>query len=163
MMLATIVCNAETLSSSVVKFGNGITYVDIIGDGTPAMVVAARRENFNAHGFDVVSIYVQVAPLSDGPEWNLIPITVDGDEKLTLTIGGGADCVLHDFRLLRDTSKRASVLVIANRELGDSFASSEPVTFTYFELKKNTEGDPGSPSYYFEKSKVTKRRQAIAM
>jgi len=48
--------------------------------------------------------------------------------------------------------------VVANRELGDSFASSEPVTFTYFDLKKNTEGDPGEPLYYFKKSKVTKAK-----
>jgi len=65
MLLATTACNAEMVSSSVVKFGNGITHVDILGDGTPAMVVADRRENFNAHSFDVVSLYVQVDPFSD--------------------------------------------------------------------------------------------------
>ncbi len=49
---------AESPSAKLVKLGNGINSVDFTGDGIPDLVVMGRSDNFNAHGFDVVSFYI---------------------------------------------------------------------------------------------------------
>jgi hypothetical protein len=42
---------------SVVKLGYGANRVDFNNDGLEDLVVLARRENFNAHGFDIASFF----------------------------------------------------------------------------------------------------------
>jgi len=71
-------------------------------------------------------------------------------EHLTLSASGGADCRLHDFRLLAATATADAMLILADRELGESFASPTQVSFRFFTLKKNSDGVPGRPVYYFE-------------
>jgi hypothetical protein len=141
----------------MVKFENGINHVDIVGDGTPSLIVSGHRENFNAHSFEVVSFYIK-AELRDAEQWLIVPIMntngQDFDEKLELNVGGGADCLLHDFRLLVRQGDAPPMLVVAKRDKGD-FVSREPVTFSYYTLVHNTDGNPGSVPYVFELSRVT--------
>lgn len=99
----------ETEGYVVAPLGNGINRINL--DGKEAMAIIGARENFNAHGFDVVTFYVR-----DENEWHLVPIfgsrdDKDGGERDSLTVSGGADCVLHDFRLLVTKRGRPEMIV----------------------------------------------------
>ena len=148
-------------AADIVKIGNGITEVDFTGNGVPDLIVSGHRENYNAHSFDVVSFYV---PIQDNPSkaktWNIIPIMASGSEKWQVTVGGGADCVLHDFRLLAGHGKDSATLILADRDLGESFASPAKVTFTYYSLIRHSGNSPGLPPYSFEQSRIENAKVA---
>ena len=132
---------------SVIKIGNGITKVDFVGNGVPDLIISGHRENFNAHSFEVVSFYIPVEN-----NWNIVPIFENDKEKLQITVSGGADCLLHDFRLIKSDPKKSATLIIADREMGDSYADQATVVFTYYTLVRREE--VGSPHYGFEKSRT---------
>ena len=85
---------------------------------------------------------------------------VKGSEALTVTISGGADCVMHDFRLLISTQHKPSLLVLADREMGETFVDEEHVTFKTYTLTQNIETVPGPPTFYFglTDQRVAKRK-----
>jgi CYTH domain-containing protein len=136
------------------QIANGVTRIRLAAD-SPAMAVKGHRENGNAHSFEVVNFYIQV----DG-EWNLVPLFGKKMEKerYELTISGGADCVLHDFRLLQPAAGKSARLVLAEREFGETFADTMPVTFTFYELKERGD-DPLGPNYWFEAVSTKKSAQ----
>jgi hypothetical protein len=51
------------------------------------------------------------------------------------------------------------VLILADRELGNSFIDIEKVTFRLYRLVRSTDGIPGRPAYYFD---LTETRAAKA-
>jgi hypothetical protein len=88
------------------------------------------------------------------PELKIIPIKQEGrDDLLRFRTGGGADCVLEDYRLFADPANHSSVLIIATREFGEHFADEQMVAFEYFKLARNLEGLPGAPALYFKSEK----------
>jgi hypothetical protein len=136
---------ALLLAAAPQRIANGITKIRLTA-GAPAMAVKGHRENGNAHSFEVVSFYIRVED-----EWNLVSVfEKNGDESLVETIGGGADCLLHDFRLLRPARGRNARLVIARREFGDNYADTKTVTFTFYELKTLGDDGPLGPNYWFQ-------------
>ncbi|ULU26566.1 carbapenem self-resistance protein CarG family protein [Dyella terrae] len=125
-------------------------------------VVLASRENFNAHGFTLATFYLRDKG-DDGKEaWSLVPVFEkqkgEENERYGVTISGGADCVLHDMRLLSGGKSQPALLIIANREFGQSYADDAPVHFDYYELTENEEGLPGHPAFYFRATRSTKAR-----
>jgi len=157
---AAVKAGGVDAAGRVIPLSNGLNVLSLTAAPMPAQAFLAHRDNANAHGFDVLTIYIE-APTWPGskPQWQLVPVFDARDEKrqgvprgehLTLNVSGGADCLLHDVRLLAPTANADATLILADRELGDSFASPAPVTFRFFELKKNSEGMPGRPVYYFE-------------
>ena len=131
---------------------NGLNYLDFTGDKVNDLVVVGHRENFNAHSFEVISLYTHAAVIEGTPAiWQIVPIFKrDGKEVLQIIVSGGADCALRDFRLL----PKSRTLIIAERDLGDSFGESHTVTFTRFKLVdtmvENESGEPGRPAFSFE-------------
>lgn len=121
--------------------------------GHDVLIFRAWRENYNAHGFDVVALYMKGDRASVDAAWNLLPVFGDfGDalkERYEVTVSGGADCVLNDFRLLRSSDGRSAILIMAHRDLGASFADPAVVHFDYYTLAKNEDGTPGHPAFYF--------------
>ncbi len=160
----TILCispmsRAESPSARLIKLGNGVNSVDFTGDGVPDLIVMGHRDNFNAHDFNVVSFYIYVDDKDmNVKEWDIVPVVTKKDEHLEVTVGGGADCILHDFRLLAGSGKTSASLILADRELKNGYGESETVKFTYFSLETNSEGIPGFPRYYFEQSRVVKSK-----
>jgi carbapenem resistance CarG-like protein len=144
---------AELSGYSVVKIPYGVTNADWTGDGGNDVSVLGRRENFNAHGFDVLTLYVS-GSLSEGaePVLNLVPLFDGEKERFEVTVAGGADCVLHDFRLLRGQKANDVLLVLADREPGESFAAEAEVKFATYALRVNQAHDVGRPLVYFEKT-----------
>jgi hypothetical protein len=144
---------------TVVKLHRGINHVDLGVTGQHATVVVGHRDNFNAHSFDVTTVYLS----ADSPAADLRVVGVWDDEKesIYLTTSGGADCLLHDFRLLRSLNGAPPALVVADRPLrqGDTFASNAPVTFKFYVLMHNDMGLPGEPAYWF---KLVETRDARA-
>jgi hypothetical protein len=125
--------------------GNGITQLDLLGDGTPSMMVVGKRENFNAHSFDVISLYVRV-----DHQLEIVPFFDAGKEQDQLTSSGGADCLLHDFRFFRRKPRAPLELVVADRDYGDSFVDVRPVTFRRYALIRNVDSEPGAPTWSFQ-------------
>jgi len=145
---------------STVPLIYGVNLVNFAGDGVAGMAVLGRRENFNAHGSDVLTLYLKPAPTQYGPnDWQLVTLFDGEEEKLTLGAGGGADCVLHDFRLVRKSVHDQVRLLIADRDLGEGYADSALVHFKSYELRRNSEETVGRPVYYFElvNDKVSKK------
>ena len=120
--------------------------------GVSLIVVRAERLNYNAHDFSVYSFYAHddgdgdagagalllAVPLFDGPETPAVE---------SVTTQDGADCMLHDMRLL-DNGNQAR-LVIAQRDFGQSYADAAPVHFDVYRFEHNTDGVPGFLPYDF--------------
>jgi hypothetical protein len=156
--VATSAVAADGGGLKVLPVNNGVNQLTLLGE--PAMAVRAWRENYNAHGFDVVSFYVRDKAAGEKAFWNLVPMfgqvaKADISEHLEITVGGGADCVLHDFRLLRSDDDKRVMLVIAQRDMGDSFADAAPVHFTWYDLTKNEDEAPGEPWLYFRQTRTS--------
>lgn len=136
-----------------------------IDKGKDIVALRARRDNFNAHGFDVVSFYL-VSKNGGKREFDIIPIFVEGrkgrEERRDITVGGGADGNLDDFRVLAAQGKQPARLVLAHREFGDSYADPGIVHFTYYELTRNEMEVPGEPGLYFQQKGKTDSRQKYA-
>jgi hypothetical protein len=64
----------------------------------------------------------------------------------------GADCILRDIRVLRPKGQvKAPVqLVTAERDFGQTYVDSMPVTFTIYRFVADTPNFAGSPPYYFQ-------------
>jgi hypothetical protein len=159
LMLLTGPDNATSLDScTVVRLHYGVNRVDFNNDGVEDLVVLARRENFNAHDFDVVTFY------SNGPrdrqgDLGIVSMFDKNKEELTLEVSGGADCLLHDFRLVKPKRGNQPLLIVAARTWSESFYEKNTVTFSYFKLERNSSGEPGRPALYFNLYEV---RQAKA-
>ena len=130
---------------------NGVNRVALLAGAPAGMAVLAHRENFNAHGFDVLTLYQPMPSVRGEPaSWQIVPAFDAQGEHLTLAASGGADCLLRDFRLLQPVGHSGATLIIAERALGDSYASPAPVTFRFYRLRRNDAGEVGRPGLYFE-------------
>lgn len=154
---------------TLVPLQNGINSVDLDADGKPEVVVVGQRENFNAHGFSVTTIYLKTAAQEgEQPQLHIVPLLQRDEDKeeeekrerLTLETRGGAECLLHDFRLLIDRPRKRAVVVTGDRDLGKGFGDARPVVFRYYALARNKEGIPGWPVVYFESYKTTRTTKA---
>lgn len=144
-VVAPQVGNTADPTQAPLPLRNGENRVDFTGDGRPDLVVLAHRENFNAHCFDVASFFVRDERPVEGTLLSIVPIFTDEGEKLAVTTSRGADCVLHDFRLLPEQ------LVVADRAPGSSFMDPGKVTFDFYALRQSHEGTPGELPIRFEK------------
>jgi hypothetical protein len=143
----------------VVGLRNGINEIDINGDGLKDLIVIGWRDNFNAHGFDIVTFYMQFKrDVGPKDKWHLVPFVPESGvtDKNYFTTAMGADCILSDLRVIRPRSpKKAPVtIVIGVRDFGESYADKASVTFVVYELRYNKEGSPGNPLFYFQKTKT---------
>lgn len=140
---------------TVVKLSYGTNRVDFNNDGKEDLVVLARRENFNAHGFDVVSFYSEQPKDGNKPKiLGIISIFDKDKEKSILEVSGGADCLLYDFRLLKPKNGNQTLLIFAARKLSEGYYEENTVTFSYYKLENNSSGDIGHPFTYFKLSEV---------
>jgi len=157
LTLFAMAVHAEPAMGQVVKLANGATMIDINGLKLQAML--AHRENYNAHSFDIFSLMAKdVVFTGQAATWQAVTF-FDGDkEHYQLTSSGGADCLLHDFRLLK--RGKSLTIVQADRELGDSYADKAKVTFSFYELRKNAQYDVGRPLYYFERVRTQTATQS---
>ena len=148
----------------LIPLHHGMNSVNLDGAGLMATIVIARRDNFNAHSFLVTTIYSSLKTgEGEEPELRIIPVMREGNganEELYLRTDGGADCVLHDFRLLADAAHQSTVLIIAARAFGETLADEQPVTFERFRLTRNSEGEVGAPALYFKFEKRWKSAKA---
>jgi carbapenem resistance CarG-like protein len=136
----------------VVQLSDGINHIDLNADGIPDVVVLAWRDNGNAHGFDVFTFYL--AHSAHPPimrAWLAVPLSDSAsNENEFYRTTMGADCILSDIRLLRSTKPKDPVqLVTADREFGETYVDSMPVTFTVYRFVTDTEHVPSAP-YYFQ-------------
>lgn len=135
-----------------VSLSNGFNQVKL--GGHEATVIVAERENYNAHGFSVATIYMKgPSDRQDRTVLNIVlafPRDSGEPEILQLSTSGGADCVLHDYRLLTSERSKEAWLVIARRDYGQSYVDHAPVHFDVYRLQENKDGLFGRPPVYFE-------------
>lgn len=120
--------------------------------GKDVLAIRAWRENFNAHGFDTVTLFV-----NDGGLWQVMPVMYppskgakgDTDERIEIGASGGADCQLRDFRLVQPAGGKGARLIVGDRDFGESFADDATVHFDYYDLTENTDENVGFPRFYF--------------
>jgi hypothetical protein len=154
----------------LVKLHNGVNSVDVNSDGHADTIVVAWRENYNAHGFEATTIYIQepASPAERDPKDTLHIVPIESPEtkkgkhlrsELILRSAGGADGRLQDFRLFIDATHHAAVLITATRRFGESYADSQPVTFEYFKLTRNEDGIPGWATFRFQSYKKEKSKK----
>jgi hypothetical protein len=154
----TVCAHAWAAHASTVPLHYGSNQLSFGPDTGAGMAVLAYRDNFNAHGFDVLTMYIKPAAASDSGDWQLVSIFDGGKEALLLTSGGGADCTLHDFRLVREAAGKPLRLIVARRDPGASYADAAVVHFSHYALRHNGGGEVGFPLYYFalERESVAK-------
>lgn len=131
----------------------GISHMHLTGNKQPDTIIKAWRENYNAHGFFVLTFLNAVTGNSNDSPLNIITIQ-DGENgphanDTSISTSQGADCVLTDYRLLKQG--KHIFLVKAARAYGDSYVSAEKVTFSFYRMQRNREGTPGQPEYAFVK------------
>jgi hypothetical protein len=146
------VYGATYRNAQVIPLHNGFNTITL--GGHPATLVLAWRENYNAHGFAVATMYARGLEQSGGQSiWQLVPVFqregVTPDELGTLTASGGADCLLHSFRLFTLPHDARTWLAIAQREMGETYGDSMPVHFDIYRTVQNDDGDVGSPPLSF--------------
>jgi hypothetical protein len=133
---------------TAVKLHRGINDVDLGVTGQHATLIVGHRANWNAHSFDVTTIYLSGGSPVAGLE--IVGVWDDQKESLYLTTSGGADCLLRGA---------PPAVVVADRQLRESFAEDSPVTFKFYVLMHNDIGLPGEPTYWF---KLVETRNAKA-
>ncbi|HWU77168.1 MAG TPA: hypothetical protein VN043_11755 [Rhodanobacter sp.] len=143
----------------VIEVANGPNRIDIDGDGRKDLVFSAHRSNFNAHDFEHLTFYMQdhagaVEARATSPEkplWNVVPFfTSKGPEFVAFDTIEGADCWLRDMVLLRDSGGSVTA-VVADREMGTSYAAKAHMLLSVYQLMHNPEGLVGSPPVYFQR------------
>jgi hypothetical protein len=157
LTLASMSRNARAGDAAVIPLAYGSNLINFGADGEAGMAVLGHRDNGNAHGFDVLTLYLKRA--HEGA-WQIVSVFDGEKEQLTLTAAGGADCVLHDFRLIRTAPHDSAELVVADRDAGASFADAAPVRFKFYQLRRSSQGDVGRPLYFFELVRRTVSRTA---
>jgi hypothetical protein len=130
----------------------------------PATVVLAWRENYDAHGFAVATIYAQgLGQPDEQATWQVVPMFqrqgVTPGELDALTANGGADCLLHDFRLFTLPHDARTWLAIARREMGQSYLDHMPVHFDVYRLVQDNDGEVGAPplSFHYDHSALSRQ------
>jgi hypothetical protein len=112
---------------SFLSIQNGISHIDITGDGKPETLIKAWRENFNAHGFYTIQF------LQNEKNNNLSVIGVESpleNQEIYsfLQTEGGSDCITKDYRILQKGI--ASFLIQAIRPLqGVSYSEKEKLNY----------------------------------
>ena len=146
----------------VIKLKNGFNEVHFDGLDQKALALIAHRENYNAHSYDVTTLYVDYKPTDehDISGLQIIPI-IENNQKNTLNLmsDGGADCMLDNYRLVWNIKAHETWLILATRGFGDSFADTQSVIFTFYKLAIDKEGVPGFPPFAFDYWKVQKSKQ----
>ena len=148
ILVAGAVSAANLDGYSVTLLSSGLNSINFAGPATRGIIVMARRENFNAHSFDVATFYLTKVG-GDGA-LSIVGLWNSEKEELYTTVTGGADCTLHDFRLLTRPAGGSPLLVRADRDSGDSFVARAKVTFRIYDLKSNDKSEPGRPAWYFD-------------
>ena len=138
--------------SHVIRLKNGPNQFELTGTGQAAGAFVAYRDNFNAHGYSVVSFYARGrGPKdTDGP-WLLVPIVGGPNGPQwpggVFTTSEGADCMLRDLRLYRATKNDPIEVLVATREFGMSFTDTAAVRFDVYHVAVNSDGEVGVPLY----------------
>jgi len=157
--LLAVTAYAARTQSAVVPIDNGVNKVTL--DGTEIIVLRAYRENYNAHSFDTVSFY-SGSLVDKKQQLGVVPIFNKRGSELELheiTVGGGADCNLNDFRLVKGGGGRPARLVVAHRDMGDSYADAATVRFVVYEFTKSDDGDAGAPPLSFQEKSRSNSKQ----
>lgn len=134
-------------AGEAIEIPAGINSVDFDGDGADETVVKAWRGNGNAHGFYALSFY----KTGEAGALTLLPVEEDGDYREMLFTAQGADCAVTDYWLLREGAQ--TKLLKLERDMGQSYAEDNRVTYEVYGLNRNEEGLPGVPEAYFRLEK----------
>lgn len=136
----------------MVPLVHGPNWVDLDGDGHKDLVMKSRVTANGSHSFSIYTFHVfaKARPFNPGEDkvellepqihWYTVlfpDLSPPWGERSVGTFQG-ADCILRDYRLLTP-SGRASLLIEAQRGLGESDSDPADVTFSVYRLEKGSE------------------------
>jgi hypothetical protein len=132
------------------RIENGITKLDIDGDGQKDFIVKGYIENITAHSSDVYTIYIlKTDPISQKTISNLVKFKKEKNIEYYISTYRGADCDLLDIRIGKyDTKDKGMQLIVGEREFGETYIDERNVTFTYYHLV--VDEDSNLPIYIYE-------------
>ncbi len=141
---------------AVVPLRGGPSAVDLLGDGGRGVVLVARTDNGNGHGWSTVTFAVR--PRVRGPGANPWQAVAFGaaQAREPFRTAEGADCTLGDARLLRPNAGGAATLVVAERDFGRSYADSAAVHFSVYRLVHDADPD----TYQFVRARTLTARRS---
>jgi hypothetical protein len=116
---------------------NGLSYIDLNGDGEKDIIVKGYRSHISAHRFSVISFYL-VKKIANQKRLDIISIgQLPDKEEYQLFTHEGADCVLRDFRLIKIKNSEKIYLIKAERYLPPekTYAEKDIVEFIIYELQ----------------------------
>ena len=96
------------------------------------------------HSFEVVTFCLAKGDPQKGLA--IVGLWDKDQEALSLHVSGGADCLLHDFRLLRSSRGHVPLLLVADRPELNSYVDNAPVSFKFYALKENSNANPDGPA-----------------
>jgi hypothetical protein len=115
---------------------NGITNIDVDGDGQKDLIVKGYVDNISPHSVDIYTFYIlKYDSINNKNIYNLVKINFTKEEQYYVGTSRGADCDLLDIRIGKfDLNFKSLQLIIGERESGVTYVDQMPVTFTYFHL-----------------------------
>ena len=148
LMFPTGLC-AKPLGAQHIDYG--LNNVDLGVHNSKSIAVYAKRNNNNAHSFSVLTLYLTI-PDTENNALNIISIfDKEAKESFFVKVGGGADCVLDDFRLTYPEGKtKRAELIIGHRNLSNSYFEAGEVYFDFYRLVENQSNEIGRPKIYFQ-------------
>jgi len=143
-------------AKDMVPLVHGPNWVDMDGDGHKDLVMKSRVTINSPHSLSLYSFHVwaEAKPFKPGdkndqllePQIHWYAVSFPEREpplgRFSVSTHEGADCLLRDYRLIvqQDNVRRgkATFLIEAQRESGESYADRAPVTFTVYRLEKGS-------------------------
>jgi hypothetical protein len=116
---------------------NGLSYIDLNGDGEKDIIVKGYRSHISAHRFSVISFYL-IKKIGNKKRLDIISIgQLPDKEEYQLFTHEGADCILRDFRLVKIKNSEKIYLIKAERYLPTekTYVDKESVEFIIYELQ----------------------------
>ena len=136
-------------AKSLHSLKNGINRIDLNADARKDIIVRAKRENYNAHSYHILTFYSR----NGDDRLTVIPVEKpdDSDDGYIdmLTTHHGADCTIRDFALINGDFEGAPRLIRAERPLDNGYAAKAQVRFTIYALVRNKQNVAGTPDRYF--------------
>ena len=144
--------------SRITPIHNGITHIDLNGDTKEDVIISSYVDISNSHNSKSYTFFI-LEHSGKREIWQRIVWEVKDKLQMDFNTLEGADCILRDFRLIRFHRRIRPILVMAEREFGQSYADKMPVKFTYFHLFKNKDHFPGDAYWKYVPQKVIKSKK----
>lgn len=154
LLLAAAPAQAQE-QNRLLEVPNGITKMDLTGDGDPETIIKAERQNFNAHNYFVTLFiwhgsYGPEETTENGSGYDAIGIETGHDLEHEITSNEPKECATYGYRLLLQNKKTFLITALINSTGSSLRCETNTATFKFYNLQNNKSGVFGWTEYYFK-------------